>query len=95
MAIAPDLPTFAEEGLPNFEAIAWWGLFGPAKMPAPLVSRLNGEIVKALANPEVRERLEALGAIPVGNTPQEFAAQIKATIDVYVKVAREGKIQAQ
>jgi len=53
-------------------------------------------VVKTLANPEVRERLEASGAIPVGgNTPQEFAAQIKATIDVYVKVAREGKIQAQ
>ena len=95
VAIAPDLPTFAEEGLPNFEAIAWFGLFVPAKMPAPLVSRLHGEIVKALAHPEVRERLEALGAIPVGNTPQEFAAQIKATIDVYVKVAHEGKIQAQ
>ena len=92
---AEAVPTFAEAGLPDFETLAWFGLFAPAKTPMPIVRRLHGEIVKALAQPDVRERLEALGAIPVGNTPEEFAAQIKATIDVQVKVARVGNIRAE
>jgi len=90
----PDVPTFAEAGLPDFETLAWFGLFAPAKTPMPIVRRLHGEIVKALAQPDVRERLEGLGAMPVGNTPEEFAAQIKATIDVQVKVARTANIRA-
>ena len=95
VASLPDVPTFAEAGLPDFETLAWFGLFAPAKTPMPIVRRLHGEIVKALAQPDVRERLEALGAIPVGNTPEEFAAQIKATIDVQVKVARAANIRAE
>ncbi|MBC7778884.1 MAG: tripartite tricarboxylate transporter substrate binding protein [Proteobacteria bacterium] len=91
----PDLPTFAEAGLPDFEAVAWFGLFAPAKTSVPIVRRLHGEIVKAVTHPEVRERIEALGAVPVGNTPEEFALQIKADIDTQVRVARAAKIRAQ
>ncbi len=91
----PEVPTFAEAGMPDFEAVAWWGLFGPAKLPRPIVDALHAETVKALATPDVRERLAGLGAIPVGNTPEAFAAQVKATIDLHVKIARTANIKAE
>ncbi len=92
---APDVPTFVEAGYPDFEAIAWWGMFAPAGTPGAIVKKLHDEIVKALKAPEVRERLQALGAIPVGNTGAEFAVQIKTAIDRYVKVARESNIRSE
>lgn len=95
VATLPEVPTFAEAGLPDFEALAWWGLFAPARTPPPIVRTLHGEIVKALAHPEVRERLEALGAIPIGNTPEAFAAQIKASIELQTRIARAGNIRAE
>lgn len=94
-AAAPDVPTFVEAGYPDFEAIAWWGMFAPAGTPKAIVKKLHDEIVKALKAPEVRERLQALGAIPVGNTGEEFAVQIKTAIDRYVKVARESNIRSE
>lgn len=92
---APDIPTFAEAGYPQFEPVGWWGFLAPANTPQPIVDRLNGEIRKALAAAEVRERLEATGAIPAGNSPDEFAKQIKTNVDIYVKVARAANIRAE
>jgi tripartite-type tricarboxylate transporter receptor subunit TctC len=92
---APDIPTFAEAGYPQFEPVGWWGFLAPANTPQPLVNKLNEEIRKALAAAEVRERLEATGAIPVGNSPDEFAKQIKTNVDIYVKVARAANIRAE
>lgn len=92
---APDIPTFAEAGYPQFEPVGWWGFLAPANTPQPIVNKLNEEIRKALAAVDVRERLEATGAIPVGNSPDEFAKQIKTNVDIYVKVAREAKIRAE
>lgn len=94
-AAAPGVPTFAESGYPQFEAIAWWGMFAPAGTPKAVVKKLHDEIVKALQAPDVRERLQALGAIPVGNTGEEFAVQIKTAIDRYVKVARDANVKAE
>jgi tripartite-type tricarboxylate transporter receptor subunit TctC len=92
---APDIPTFAEAGYPQFEPLGWWGFLAPANTPQPIVARLNEEIRKALAAPDVRERLEATGAIPVGNSAEEFAQQIKTSVDIYVKVARNANIRAE
>ena len=75
--------------------MGWWGFLAPANTPPPIVNKLNEEIRKALAAVDVRERLEATGAIPVGNSPDEFAKQIKTNVDIYVKVAREAKIRAE
>ncbi len=76
-AALPDVPTVAEAGnLPGFEASSWFGLLAPAGTPADIVGRLQQESAKALGLPAVKERLLAQGAIPSGNTPQEFAKLI-------------------
>ena len=84
--LAPDLPTIAESGLPGFDINTWFGLFVPAKTPQPIVLRLHDEFVKALNAPDVREKMLALGAEPVGNTPAQFAAYIRSESEKYAKV---------
>src|SRR5262245_54662509 len=71
---APEVPTFEEAGVPGYEAIGWFGSVAPAGTPAPIIARLNKEIVAALALPDVRDRALAAGAEPYTTTPQEFAA---------------------
>ena len=72
----PEVPTFAQAGVPDFEAVGWFGIVGPAGMPPDIVAKLNAAIVAVLKDPAVRERIIALGAIPVPTTPQEFRAFI-------------------
>jgi tripartite-type tricarboxylate transporter receptor subunit TctC len=88
-ASVPDLPTVAEAGVPGFEAITWHGVVVPAATPAPLVERLNRDIVSALAQPDLRERLAALGAEVRAGTPREFADYIASEIPKWSKVVRE------
>jgi tripartite-type tricarboxylate transporter receptor subunit TctC len=81
----PDMPTVGES-LPGFEKPAsWFGYFGPARMPAPIVARLHTEIVKTLQAPEIRAKLDETGQAVIGNSPAEFAAQIKRGYEVYGK----------
>lgn len=78
-AAVPDLPTIAEAaGLKGFDASSWFGLLAPAGTPADIVNRIQQETAKALASPAVKEKLLAQGAIPGGNTPQEFARMIES-----------------
>jgi tripartite-type tricarboxylate transporter receptor subunit TctC len=93
--IAPELPTLAEAGVPGYEFLVWWGLFGPAGMPQEIVGRLHGETVKALKAPDVRERFAKLGANVVGSSPKEFAAYIAAEVEKWTRVAREAKLPQQ
>ena len=76
----PDVPTVAESGYPGFEAVAWFGLLAPGNTPNTIVQKLNQDIFKALAAPDVRNRLTDTGLEVVGRPPQEFAAQIKDEI---------------
>jgi len=94
ISAAPDLPTIAEQGFPEFEATSWYGLVAPAGTPAAIVDRLHGEIVKALREPDVREKIAGLGADPVGNTPAEFAALQHAETVRWTRVARQANIHA-
>jgi tripartite-type tricarboxylate transporter receptor subunit TctC len=87
-AALPDVPTMDEEGLKGFDATSWFGLLAPAGTPKDIVAKLNAAAVKALASPEMRERLAAQGADPVGNTPDQFAAFIKAEIDKWAKIVK-------
>jgi tripartite-type tricarboxylate transporter receptor subunit TctC len=89
MALLPNVPTMAEAGLADFEVSSWNGLFAPAKTSPEIVARLHQATVKALALPEVREKLAAQGAEAVGNTPEEFRAYIKSEIDKWGRVIRE------
>jgi tripartite-type tricarboxylate transporter receptor subunit TctC len=90
----PNVPTMAEAGVKGYELISWQGIFAPAGTPKDVVQRLNSEIVKILKLPEMRERLEALGLEPAGNTPEEFAAFQKAEIAKWAKVVKDAKITA-
>jgi len=74
----PDLPTIAESGVPGYEVDAWFGLFAPARVPAPIIEKLHAEAVKALRAPEVVRRMEAEATDVVGNAPREFSAQVGA-----------------
>jgi tripartite-type tricarboxylate transporter receptor subunit TctC len=86
---APDLPTIAEAGVPGFEVTAWFGFMAPAGTPPAVIAKVHGDVVKALAMPDVRERMLPQAADPVGNTPQEYAAFIAAEISKWARVVKE------
>ncbi|HEX2826208.1 MAG TPA: tripartite tricarboxylate transporter substrate binding protein [Burkholderiales bacterium] len=91
----PELPTVAEMGYPGYEAGSWFGVLAPAGTPRPIVLRLNKEVVKALAKPDLAERLASEGAEPAANTPEQFAAFIKAEIAKWGRVAKAAAIEPQ
>jgi len=95
VALRPDVPTFAEAGLPGIEISEWAALFAPAGTPAPILARLHSETVEALKSPEMQKRLAADGTEAVGNTSAEFTAQIKSELDKWSKVARAANTKAQ
>jgi tripartite-type tricarboxylate transporter receptor subunit TctC len=84
----PEIPTIAESGVPGYEATQWYGILAPAQTPKDLVARLNRDIVKALKEPTVAEKLASEGADPVGNSPEQFAAFIRSEIDLWGRVIR-------
>jgi tripartite-type tricarboxylate transporter receptor subunit TctC len=84
----PDVPTIAESGFPKFEATAWYGVHAPVKTPKALVNKLNGEFVKALKLPDVRERLSGLGFEIAGSTPEQYASYIRSEIKKWEKVVK-------
>ena len=89
-AALPDIPTVEEAaGLKGFEASSWFGLLAPAGTPPDIVHRIQREVTKSLGTPAVREKLLAQGAIPGGNTPEEFARMIDAEIRKWAKVVKE------
>ena len=91
----PDVPTIAEAALPGFEVTTWFGALAPAKTPKELVVKLNAEMVKILNMSDVRQRLLDAGAEPVGNTPEEMAAQIKRETEAFAKIVKQAKIVAE
>jgi len=93
-ALAPDLPTVIESGLPGFDISTWFGVFLPAGTPRDVVDRLHGEFTRALAQPDVREKMLNLGAEPVGNRPEEFAAFIRGEAEKYAQVIRASGAKA-
>ena len=94
IAAAPDLPTIAEQGFPGFDATSWYALVAPAGTPPAVIDRLHAEIVRALQEADVRERIAGLGAEPVGNSPQEFAAMQRAEAARWMRLAKEANIHA-
>jgi tripartite-type tricarboxylate transporter receptor subunit TctC len=91
----PDTPTFAQAGIRDFEIDNFTGLVGPAAMPADAIAKLHAAAVKALATPTVKERFASLGVQPVGNTPGEFAAEIRQDQARWSKVIKAAGIKAQ
>ncbi len=95
IASLPDVPTFIEQGVAGFEAVSWVGIMVPAKTPRTVVDRLHRDISAALKEPDLRERFSTLGIDPVGNTPEQFAEQIKADLARWGKVVEQAKIRLE
>ena len=93
-ALAPDLPTIDESGLPGFDINTWFGIFVPANTPREIVDRLHDEFTRALAAPDVREKMLALGAEPAGSKPGEFAAYIRTEAEKYARVIKASGAKA-
>lgn len=92
--LAPDVPTVAESGYPGYEIVGYWGVFGPAGIPESVVAKLSVEINNALAHPDTRDKLHALGLVyePAGSTPEKFRAFVEALLPKYTKLIRDAGV---
>ena len=93
--LVPDVPTIAESGLPGFESVTWFGVFGPAGTPKSVVERMNMEVNKVLADPAIRERFAQLGFEPAGGTPGDFAAVVQRDAAKWSKVIKDANVRAE
>ena len=93
--LMPELPTVAEAGLKGFEVNNWYGVFLPAGTPRDIVNRLNAEVVKALAQPDVKKRLLESGIVAASSTPEAFTAYVKAETAKWAKVIRDANITVE
>jgi len=90
----PNVPTLAESGVTGYEAVSWNGIFAPAQTPRAIIDKIHGEVVKALAAPDVRDRLIAMGSDPSTSTPEAFQAFIVLELARWGKVIRENNIRS-
>jgi tripartite-type tricarboxylate transporter receptor subunit TctC len=92
---APDIPTVAESGVPGFEYVTWYGLFAPAGTPRDIVNRLNAQVVRMLADPELAKRFASQGAEPMSNTPEQLAQYRRAEFERWRKLIAEQKLRVE
>ena len=88
----PDVPTVEEQGIPGFEVISWTGLAGPAKLPMPIVDKLNAEVRRAISVPDVKGKLESMGGDPRATTPAEMRALVASQFATWTRLAKEASI---
>jgi len=93
--VLPDVPTLAELGIKGAEAKVWFGMSAPAKTPRPIIDKLNREVNKALGTADVRQRLDALGLVVGGGTPEQFNAFIKNESERLAKLIKIGAVQVE
>jgi tripartite-type tricarboxylate transporter receptor subunit TctC len=94
-AAAPDIPTVEESGVNGFAFVSWYGLWGPKNLPADLSNTLQADIVKVLALPDVKQRLNALGFDPIGSGGEQFATYIRDEMAKYEKIIKDAKIKVE
>ena len=92
LAVLPNVPTFKEVGLEPVNRMAYYGIYGPKGLPKDVVDKVNAGVRKVLEDPAVRKRIEDTGSLIVANSPEQFAAQIKAEFEVYKKVVSTAKL---
>ena len=95
LAVLPDVPTFKELGLEPVNRMAYYGITGPKGLPKEVVDKVSAGVKKSLEDPSIRKRIEDTGSIVIGNTPEQFAAQIKAEYEVYKKVVDSAKLKLE
>ena len=93
VSVLPDVPTADEAGLPGFESVAWFGLAAPAGTPADILTRMHQILVQSFARPEVKEKLEGLGMVPVVSTPADTTSRVKDNLEAFGAVARDINLQ--
>lgn len=93
--LVPDVPTVAESGLPGFQSVVWFGLLGPAGTPKPVVDRVNAEMNRALALPEIQARFAQMGFEPAGGSAADFAAVIARDAQKWSKVIQDAKVKPE
>ena len=91
----PGIPTIKESGYPDFVVETWFGLFAPAGTPRPIVDKLNAEILAALKNPDIQNRLKDLGAQPSWTSPEDYQKLMESDYKKWADVAKKAKIEAQ
>ena len=94
-SLLPDVPTIAESGVPGFDYTLWVGLWGQAAMPASLVSKINADVNKALASPDLAQRLTNLGTLPMKMSPSEFSDYVRREVEDTAKVLKAAGIKPQ
>ena len=94
-SLYPELPTIAEAALPDFEWDSWGGILAPAKTPRAVINRLNREMVKILAMPDIIERLHGLGAEATPSTPAELDAYVARQLQIATQIAKKAGIEPQ
>jgi tripartite-type tricarboxylate transporter receptor subunit TctC len=92
--LSPDIPTMAEQGYPDLVAVNWWGVLVPAGTPRPIVEKLNADLVKVLADPDLKKRYADLGVEPMSSTPEFFGELIRSEMARYAKVIKDAGITA-
>jgi tripartite-type tricarboxylate transporter receptor subunit TctC len=92
---APDIPTVAETGIPGYEVTTAYGVAAPAKTPRPILDRLHAELIKVLNSTDIRERLQGLGADPVGNTPEQYTVFMQNEIVKWTRVIHAAGIKGE
>jgi tripartite-type tricarboxylate transporter receptor subunit TctC len=90
----PDVPTIAESGLPGYELSPWFAVYMPAGTPQPIIDKMNGALLDAMKLPEVKARFAAIGAEPIGSTPQQLATHLAAEMAKWSKIIQERGIRA-
>jgi tripartite-type tricarboxylate transporter receptor subunit TctC len=93
-ASSPDVPSVAELGFAGFDGSSWFGVVAPAGLPRDIVDKLQAEIASILAKPEIRDKLVALGADPIGSTPEQFAAHLRAETEKWGRLVKDLDIKA-
>jgi tripartite-type tricarboxylate transporter receptor subunit TctC len=93
LASLPDVPTFAEQGMPQFDLQIWTGLLAPAATPKPIIDKLAAAVQEALASPEVKEKLVAMETEPIGSSPKQFAAFLKSESERFARVVKAASIK--
>jgi tripartite-type tricarboxylate transporter receptor subunit TctC len=93
VAVAPELPTIAESGFPGFDVAPWWGLFLPARTAPGIIAKLHADTIAVLAEPEIQRRMQDLGSIPVGSTPEELARYLRGEMAKWGPVIRDADIR--
>ena len=92
-SLLPDMPTIEEAGVPGFDMSTWWGIVAPAAVSKDIVNKLNSEMVKSIRQADAKEKISSVGADTVGNSPEEFAAFIRAETEKYARIVKAANIK--